>query len=414
MTRVLLITIDSLREDHCSAEQFPNSWSILDEEFDRFTQAYSHGVATPFAFPGIVAGYPPEGDGSLPPTPTLAELTDGQSVCYANNPHLRPDRGYDRGFDKFSYLGGRSGQNLKEKVIGRLGEVEVVKRGYAVVQNVLESLSTDGFDEPYRPAAEQVRRITSALEDDVTFCWGHFQDPHYPFSLESVPDRDLTDRFDPQHVQQIKNRYTDGDIVGDSEAMSELVAVYDENVGYLDRQLADLLETLAENGWFEDNVVAITADHGEVFGEHGLTNHPWDAPPVDELVKVPLFVSTPNNDSTTYDHLVQHSDLFQSLARFLDSDPPSAEHRYDLYDESRRRVICKSNAVIRCVTPNGSMTKDRDGTTEVVGDVTESDREYVETVSFPAIEKSANSIPGVENQEHQEIETQLEALGYVE
>lgn len=59
----------------------------------------------------------------------------------------------------------------------------------------------------------------------------------------------------------------------------------------LDRELASLLGTLEETGLAERTVFAVTADHGEEFGEHGGRYHATTL--YDEVLRVPLVVRSP-------------------------------------------------------------------------------------------------------------------------
>jgi arylsulfatase A-like enzyme len=48
---------------------------------------------------------------------------------------------------------------------------------------------------------------------------------------------------------------------------------YDNGVAQADAIVSELLETLAAKGYMRNTIVAITADHGECLGEHGLYLH---------------------------------------------------------------------------------------------------------------------------------------------
>lgn len=103
MPELFLLTIDSLRADHVDRETFSNCWGTFKTEFVRFENALANGVATPLSFPSLLTGHPVVGNGTLPPErPVIAELYDGKTWAATNNPHLRSDRGYDRGFDRFA------------------------------------------------------------------------------------------------------------------------------------------------------------------------------------------------------------------------------------------------------------------------------------------------------------------------
>lgn len=85
------------------------------DDFAKFDNCFSNGVATPLSFPSIITGYPVKSKGKLEhKAPTLAELHDGYSSAITNNPHLRTDRGYDRGFTHFIRTPGGSSETGNE------------------------------------------------------------------------------------------------------------------------------------------------------------------------------------------------------------------------------------------------------------------------------------------------------------
>jgi arylsulfatase A-like enzyme len=68
-------------------------------------------------------------------------------------------------------------------------------------------------------------------------------------------------------------------------------ALYDAEILYMDAELGRLLRFLRERGVWDDTLIAVTADHGELLGEHGEWGHErflWE-----ELVHVPLIVKPP-------------------------------------------------------------------------------------------------------------------------
>jgi arylsulfatase A-like enzyme len=63
---------------------------------------------------------------------------------------------------------------------------------------------------------------------------------------------------------------------------------YDNGVLQADATIAALLETLGRKGYLKNTVVAITADHGELLGEHGLYQHANSV--YEEVLRVPLLL----------------------------------------------------------------------------------------------------------------------------
>ena len=66
---------------------------------------------------------------------------------------------------------------------------------------------------------------------------------------------------------------------------------YDGSIAYLDDQVGRLLDELRRRGQMENTLVIVTADHGELFGEHGLVGHGNSL--YMPLLHVPLVVSFP-------------------------------------------------------------------------------------------------------------------------
>ena len=72
----------------------------------------------------------------------------------------------------------------------------------------------------------------------------------------------------------------------------EMRDLYDGAVAYTDDNLARILKTLAELELETSTIVAVTADHGEAFGEHGLS-FTHDFTLYDEVLRVPLVIRYP-------------------------------------------------------------------------------------------------------------------------
>ena len=71
----------------------------------------------------------------------------------------------------------------------------------------------------------------------------------------------------------------------------DALARYHGEVRYTDELFGRLLAALDAMHVTDDTVVVVTSDHGEHFGEHGLTGH--DNSLYDELLRVPLLVRAP-------------------------------------------------------------------------------------------------------------------------
>jgi choline-sulfatase len=66
---------------------------------------------------------------------------------------------------------------------------------------------------------------------------------------------------------------------------------YDGEVTFTDRYVGKLLDFIAARPWASRTVIVVTADHGEEFGEHGMTRHGFEV--WNTLVHVPLMIEAP-------------------------------------------------------------------------------------------------------------------------
>jgi hypothetical protein len=77
---------------------------------------------------------------------------------------------------------------------------------------------------------------------------------------------------------------------------------YHARVASIDRELARLLAALPES-----SVVIVTADHGEAFGEYGVTFHGTST--IEPLLRVPGLVAAPGLAARTHRSLASHHDV---------------------------------------------------------------------------------------------------------
>lgn len=135
----------------------------------------------------------------------------------------------------------------------------------------------------------------AAAGEPPSFLWVHYFDVHEPY-------RDT--RF------------------GDSD-----VERYDSEIRSVDAAVSRLLRAIYRQ--FERPVVvAITADHGEEFRDHGGVYHGSSV--YDEQVRVPLIVSVPGYEAARVAQPVELVDLARTLLGLLDVSPPPTMRGDDL------------------------------------------------------------------------------------
>lgn len=114
-------------------------------------------------------------------------------------------------------------------------------------------------------------------------------------------------------------------LVARPDRVRELQAYYEELVRRTDALMGTLRRTLAENGLDTRTVLAVTADHGEGFFEHGTGGHGCEVPPWEEVARVPLLVHRPGGTPTRVEEPVALVQVAPTLRALAGLDGPPAD-----------------------------------------------------------------------------------------
>lgn len=339
MTRpnVFILSGDSLRFDRATD---PDVMPYVSEQASQglhFSNAVSNAGFTPGSFPSMMASrYPSSIDGVGIPeeggVTTLAEeLSRVGYECgvWSDNKFVGPDYNYDRG-----YGAGRGYEtNLRDRVREHVDEdgllFELLEFGYMRVWGRVKNALTESH---YYDTAEalhgEARSWLDGMdpdEDDVHL-WVHYMDSHHPYEPPSswMPDdlEVVESRSDANEVTR-KVCKRDGEGCTDAE-VRDAVRLYDAECRYLDSQIESFVEEfLKPEGWLTgDDVLVLTADHGEIvdeyetWGEFGHGNYFCE-----ECTRVPLVVrggGTEPGEVTAQASLV---DLTPTILDLCDVDP---------------------------------------------------------------------------------------------
>ncbi|MBN2369486.1 MAG: sulfatase [Vicinamibacteria bacterium] len=120
------------------------------------------------------------------------------------------------------------------------------------------------------------------------FLYVHTMDSHVPYKPLPPFDR----KFEPH---PLPNRPAADPRVDyqEPEDRERLVAQYDGEIAYGDREFGRFMRGLQERGLYERALIVFQSDHGEEFQDHGQWLHGRSV--FDELVRVPLIVKFPGN-----------------------------------------------------------------------------------------------------------------------
>jgi hypothetical protein len=252
---VVLISIDTLRADHLGAYGYSGHTSpFIDGIGARgavFESIITPLPATDPSHAAMLTGQHPLVTGVLsnamtlaPGVETIAEVfrnagyaTAGATGVY----HLSDRYGFAQGFDQFTSV---------------TMDAAVRRSADAVNADVLRLIRTYKASTPDRPL----------------FLFVHYFDVHAPYI--GLPDA---------------AKYGPG--LRSPASIEELTRAYDAGIRSVDTHVAQVWQALQNAGLAENSIIAITADHGEQLGEHGMTGGHADL--YSETIRVPLILAGP-------------------------------------------------------------------------------------------------------------------------
>lgn len=346
---LVLITVDCLRADHVGFLGYRRPTTpfldSLAEKSVMFSNAIVAGAPTYYSFPAIMASrYPLDMGrdviGIAPGETTIATaLRDsGYSTAafLAGNPYLSPRFGYDTGFDIFhdfldietnpaeshdentngnksnaaSVSGGaRSSAALSFRGFNQ--RVAKTFRRFAPLGAAYDELyfrycqrsvsrSVSSFDSLRRfPSADVIVDQAIAWLNTISgrpfFLWLHFMDSHSPYYPRQEALHWLEDNTDAAQARYL-NSYWNRDNLRPHRLLRQrkaVVALYDAGIRWMDSQTERLANELNRRGLWSTCLLALTADHGEEFLEHGGRYHS-PSKLTEELIHVPLLLHAPD------------------------------------------------------------------------------------------------------------------------
>lgn len=159
------------------------------------------------------------------------------------------------------------------------------------------------------------------LEDQPFFAYLHFLNLHFPYRPRDeenlfVEEPGIVSELMWNDPEALRRRIEAGEL---SEAeRRELEALYDGRIRNVDGWARSVLDALRQHGLLETTLVAVTADHGEAFLEHGHYEHGGDNL-YSEVIRVPLLMQLPGGrlGGTRVPAPVQLVDVYPTLLQYF-------------------------------------------------------------------------------------------------
>lgn len=267
---VLLLIFDALNPKHLGVYGNPRETSPQIDQLARggivLANYFSNSSWTRPSFTTITTGLPKSGHGVeleggwrlQPEIKTLSERfrkAGYKTAGFTGNPLVRKSWGFDQGYQVY------------EDTI-TLG-LKAFPRDGILVGEAIKWLETVG-DKPF-------------------FLMLFLTSSHPPYSPPLKPRQFLSQVPQGKIISHPFKEYKEPLGEGDHQ---RIVAAYDDEIAYLDGEVRRLIDFLRSSNRLDKTIVAMTADHGEVFGLHNCylhAYHMWEP-----ALRVPLIISAPN------------------------------------------------------------------------------------------------------------------------
>jgi arylsulfatase A-like enzyme len=272
---IILITIDTLRADALSVYGGKTPTPFI-QQFSENAAVFDHAyTSAPITLPAHTSLF----TGMYPPSHGVRHngVYKAQSSLT-----LLSELAHNAGFATAAFVGAAP-----------LARSYGLNQGFDVYDDAFSPVSNQQGTFAYAERnAEQVRLaaqdwLSGVSQSKSFFLWMHFFDPHHPYLTHGYAG----------------------------------LTPYQEEVAYTDHQLAEFFIFLKQHHLDSNNLVVITADHGEAFGEHGEISHSLFV--YNTTLRIPLMISAPGIQSRRIKDLVRIIDISPTIAEIMKWKFPS-------------------------------------------------------------------------------------------
>jgi arylsulfatase A-like enzyme len=152
------------------------------------------------------------------------------------------------------------------------------------------------------------------LSADRFFLFINYMDTHAPYNakprpgfLEEPPPHDNGELFNELKYKYLSPRQRRKKI-NPVKLRQTVTDQYDTAIANLDEQIGALINYLKDRDLYDESLIVLTSDHGEVFGEHQLVSHGLDV--YQQLLWVPLVIKDPGQSNPRkIDDVISTSDI---------------------------------------------------------------------------------------------------------
>lgn len=328
---VLFVVMDTVRKDRLSPYGYTRPTTPHLADFARDATVFEEAVApAPWTLPvhaSLFSGLYPSEHGADQETPylhdvqTLAETLSAagyDSACYSSNAWITPYTHLTDGFDAqdnfFEVM-------PTEFLAGPLATAWRILNDNERLRTVADKLvSLGNTAHEYFAGGNSADSKTPAVINKAQsyirgrtqhFTFLNLMDAHLPYHPPQSTREEFAPNVDSAAVCQNSKAYNSGAREIDTDEWTDIRNLYDAEIAHIDSELGRLFSWLKSEGRWDETMVIVCADHGELHGEHDLYGHEFGL--YDQLINVPLIIKHPDLSASHRTDQVELLDLYHTI-----------------------------------------------------------------------------------------------------
>ncbi|KAA9035642.1 sulfatase [Ginsengibacter hankyongi] len=182
-----------------------------------------------------------------------------------------------------------------------------------------------------------------------------FGPPHNPYN--TAPEA-YTKMYDPSKLALRPNV----PVNMQNEVRENLVGYY-SHMTAIDDMVGEIINTLKQEGVYDNTIILFTSDHGDLMGSHGAyrKQKPWD-----ESIKVPMLFHYSGNNGIkegNYSAMINSEDIMPTLLGMCNIKVPGTVEGIDFskYLQGKEKDPKDTVSIITCIQPFGEWARVRGG-----------------------------------------------------
>jgi len=380
---IIICVLDAVRARNLSCYGYKRKTTTCIDEFAGNNVIYKNAISTSsWTLPSVTSIF----TGLMPSEHKVIDITTKlttqetiakklkeagyETIAFSNVGWVTKFLGLDRGFNKFYEFDKYS---LPKNRIKKF--IELLKSGLSIRDYGAEIVNKKIFE-----------WLKQRKKNKPYFLYVHYIEPHFPYNPRRPYHRSFGEIFpwDLLINKKIKEKeypyFYSGKWRLSKNEWDVLNNLYDGEITYLDKKIGELLNHINK----DDNLIFITADHGECLSEKRdlrILQHQFGL--YDDLVKVPLIVKYPNNRTDVVENQIQLTDIYYTILNII-KIKNERENRNHIFRENDKE---KPNFALSEYIPPLSTLKRIDNPT--IDDKYKQIRRSIRTNNFKYIESTS-------------------------